>query len=88
MTKAIGIDLGTTYTVVAAIEEGRPRVISNAEGQRLTPSVVAFNREGRAVVGQLAKRQAVANPDGTVFSIKRRMGSSYKVRLGDGEYTP
>lgn len=88
MTRAVGIDLGTTYTVVAVIEEGRPRVISNAEGQRLTPSVVAFNREGRAVVGQLAKRQAVANPDGTVFSIKRRMGSSYKVRLGDREYTP
>jgi len=74
MTKAIGIDLGTTYTVVAIIEDGRPKIISNAEGQRLTPSVVAFTKEGIPLVGQLAKRQAAANPDRTVFSIKKAYG--------------
>ncbi len=88
MTGAIGIDLGTTYTVVAVIEEGRPRIIPNAEGQRLTPSVVAFTRDGRLLVGQPAKRQATVNPQRTVCSIKRRMGSDYKVRLGEREYTP
>ena len=88
MTKAIGIDLGTTYTVVAVIEDGRPKIIPNAEGQRLTPSVVAFTKEGRPLVGQLAKRQAAANPDRTVFSIKRRMGSDYRVKIDRREYTP
>jgi len=88
MTKAIGIDLGTTYTVVAVIENGRPKIIPNAEGQRLTPSVVAFTKEGRPLVGQLAKRQAAANPGRTVFSIKRRMGSEYRVKLDQREYSP
>jgi molecular chaperone DnaK len=88
MTNAIGIDLGTTYTVVAVIENGKPKIIPNAEGQQLTPSVVAFTDEGRPLVGQLARRQAAANPERTAFSIKRRMGSDYKVRIGEREYTP
>ena len=88
MVRAIGIDLGTTYTVVAVIEDGQPKIIPNAEGQRLTPSVVAFTNEVRPLVGQLAKRQAAANPERTVFSIKRRMGSDYKVRIGEREYIP
>lgn len=74
MSKVIGIDLGTTYSVVAHLESGRPKVIPNAEGARMTPSVVGFLKDGKRLVGQLAKLQAAANPDGTVFSIKRRMG--------------
>lgn len=88
MTRAVGIDLGTTYTVVAIIENGQPKIIPNAEGQRLTPSVVSFSDYGRPLVGQLAKRQAAANPERTVFSIKRRMGSDYKVNIGEREYSP
>jgi len=88
MTRAIGIDLGTTYTVVGAIENGQPKIIPNAEGQRLTPSVVSFTRDGQPLAGQMAKRQAAANPERTVFSIKRRMGSNYKVSIGGREYTP
>jgi molecular chaperone DnaK len=88
MSRAVGIDLGTTYTVVAVIEGGQPKIIPNAEGQRLTPSVVAFTKGGRPLVGQLAKRQAAANPEGTIFSIKRRMGSDYRVRIGGREYAP
>lgn len=88
MAVALGIDLGTTYTVVAVIEDGRPKIIPNAEGQRLTPSVVAFGGDGKPLVGQLAKRQAADNPQGTVFSIKRHMGSDHKVRMGGREYTP
>jgi len=74
MAKVVGIDLGTTFSVVAYLEAGRPVVIPNAEGQRLTPSVVGFLRDGKRLVGQLAKLQAIANPDGTIFSIKRHMG--------------
>lgn len=88
MTRAVGIDLGTTYTVAAVIEDGRPKIIPNAEGQRLTPSAVAFCRDGKPLVGQLARRQAAANPERTVFSIKRRMGSDYKVGIGERKYTP
>lgn len=88
MARAIGIDLGTTYTVVATVQDGRARIIPNAEGERLTPSVVAFTAEGHALVGQPAKRQAAANPTRTVFSIKRRMGSGYKARVADEEHTP
>ncbi|MBI4302645.1 MAG: Hsp70 family protein, partial [Chloroflexi bacterium] len=88
MARAIGIDLGTTYTVVATIEEGRAKIIPNAAGQRLTPSVVAFTQEEKVLVGHLAKRQATTNPQGTVFSIKRHMGSNYKVKIGNSTYTP
>ncbi len=74
MSKIIGIDLGTTNSVVAVMEGGQPVVITNAEGNRLTPSVVAFTKTGERLVGQVAKRQAVTNPENTVFSIKRFMG--------------
>ncbi|MDI6814802.1 MAG: Hsp70 family protein, partial [Dehalococcoidales bacterium] len=74
MAKVVGIDLGTTYTVVSIFENGRSVVIPNAEGGHLTPSVVAFLKDGKRLVGQLAKRQAVANPERTIFSIKRHMG--------------
>jgi len=74
MSKIIGIDLGTTNSVVAVMEGGEPVVISNAEGNRLTPSVVAMNKSGERLVGQVAKRQAVSNPENTVFSVKRFMG--------------
>ena len=75
--KVIGIDLGTTNSVVAVMEGGQPTVIVNQEGNRTTPSVVAFTKEGERLVGQVAKRQAVTNPENTVFSIKRFMGRSY-----------
>ncbi|PWB61573.1 MAG: molecular chaperone DnaK, partial [Deltaproteobacteria bacterium] len=77
MAKIIGIDLGTTNSVVAVMEGGEPKVIINEEGSRLTPSVVAFGKEGEILVGQVAKRQAVLNPENTVFSIKRFMGRRY-----------
>jgi len=88
MTRAIGIDLGTTYTVVGVIENSQPKIIPNAEGQPLTPSVVSFAKDGQPLAGQLARRQASANPERTVFSIKRRMGSDYRVTIGEREYTP
>ena len=86
--KVIGIDLGTTNSCVAVMEGGEPVVITNAEGARTTPSVVSFQKDGSRVVGQVAKRQAVANPDKTVISIKRHMGSDYKVKIEDKEYSP
>ena len=88
MSKVIGIDLGTTNSCVAVMEGGEPVVIANAEGSRTTPSVVAFQKDGTRIVGQVAKRQAVANPDRTVISIKREMGSDYKVKIDDKAYSP
>ena len=88
MAKTIGIDLGTTNSCVAVIEGGEPVVIANAEGARTTPSVVAFSKDGERMVGQVAKRQAITNPDRTVSSIKREMGSAYKVTIDGKSYTP
>lgn len=88
MAKVIGIDLGTTNSVVAVMEGGEPVVIANAEGSRLTPSVVGFSKNGERLVGQLAKRQAVSNPDGTISSIKRYMGTDHKVRIENKDYSP
>ncbi|MBO8141408.1 MAG: molecular chaperone DnaK [Firmicutes bacterium] len=88
MSKVIGIDLGTTNSVVAVVEGGEPVVIPNSEGSRTTPSVVAFAKDGERLVGHAAKRQAVLNPERTVISIKRKMGTSHKVRIDGKEYTP
>ena len=88
MGKIIGIDLGTTNSCVAVLEGGEPVVIANAEGARTTPSVVAFAKTGERMVGQVAKRQAVTNPDRTISSIKREMGSNYKVTIDNKAYTP
>lgn len=88
MAKVIGIDLGTTNSCVAVIEGGEPVVIANAEGARTTPSVVAFSKDGERMVGQVAKRQAITNPERTVSSIKRHMGSDYKVSIDGKGYTP
>ena len=88
MAKTIGIDLGTTNSCVAVIEGGEPVVIPNAEGDRTTPSVVAFSKTGERLVGQVAKRQAITNPEKTVSSIKREMGSNYKVNIDGKDYTP
>ena len=88
MGKIIGIDLGTTNSCVAVYEGGEPTVIPNPEGARTTPSVVAFSKSGERMVGQVAKRQAITNPDRTVASIKRHMGSDYKVSIDDKKYTP
>ncbi len=88
MSKIIGIDLGTTNSCVAVMEGGEPVVIANAEGNRTTPSVVAFSKTGERMVGQVAKRQAVTNHDRTVASIKREMGSNYKVAIDEKKYTP
>ena len=88
MGKIIGIDLGTTNSCVAVMEGGEAVVIPNAEGARTTPSVVAFSKDGERMVGQVAKRQAVTNPDRTVTSIKREMGSDYKVKIDSKSYTP
>src|SRR5215208_2253518 len=89
MPKAVGIDLGTTNSVVAVLEAGDPVVIPNAEGQRTTPSVVAFSKAGEVLVGEVAKRQAITNPDRTFRSIKSKMGQGWKSEDIDGKrYTP
>ncbi|MBR7041775.1 MAG: Hsp70 family protein, partial [Clostridia bacterium] len=88
MSKIIGIDLGTTNSCVAVMEGGEPTVIANAEGARTTPSVVAFAKNGERLVGQVAKRQAVTNPDRTVISIKRDMGSDRRISIDGKNYTP
>ena len=88
MGKILGIDLGTTNSCMATMEGGEPVIIPNAEGGRTTPSVVAFSKTGELLVGQVAKRQAVVNPERTVMSIKRHMGSNHRVKIDDKEYTP
>ncbi|WP_153725199.1 molecular chaperone DnaK [Heliorestis convoluta] len=88
MSKIIGIDLGTTNSCVSVMEGGEPVVIANKEGARTTPSVVGFAKNGERLVGQVAKRQAITNPDGTIASIKRHMGTDYKVTVGEKGYTP
>ena len=88
MSKVIGIDLGTTNSCVAVMEGGEPVIIPNAEGNRTTPSVVGFSKTGERLVGQVAKRQAITNPDRTISSIKRHMGTTYKVKIDNKEYTP
>ncbi|MBR3890345.1 Hsp70 family protein, partial [bacterium] len=88
MAKTIGIDLGTTNSVVAVMEGGKPTVIANAEGMRTTPSIVGFSKTGERLVGQLAKRQAILNPDKTVASIKRHMGDDHKTTIDGKDYTP
>ena len=88
MSKIIGIDLGTTNSCVAVMEGGEPVVIANAEGARTTPSVVAFTKDGERLVGQVAKRQAITNPEKTIISIKRDMGTDRKVDIDGKKYTP
>ncbi len=88
MAKVIGIDLGTTNSCVAVMEGGEAVVIPNAEGNRTTPSVVAFAKDGERLVGDVAKRQAITNPDRTIISIKRHMGTNHKETIDDKAYTP
>ena len=88
MSKIIGIDLGTTNSCVAVMEGGKPTVIANSEGMRTTPSVVGFSKTGERMIGEPAKRQAVTNADRTISSIKRHMGTDYKVNIGDKKYSP
>jgi molecular chaperone DnaK len=88
MAKAVGIDLGTTNSVVSVLEAGEPAVIPNAEGSRTTPSVVAFSKTGEVLVGEVAKRQAITNPDRTIRSVKRHMGTSWTVDIDGKAYTP
>ncbi len=88
MARAVGIDLGTTNSVVTVLEGGEPNVIANAEGPRTTPSVVAFAKNGEVLVGEVAKRQAVTNPDRTIRSVKRHMGTDWKVDIDGKDYTP
>ncbi|MGH7225023.1 MAG: Hsp70 family protein, partial [Gemmataceae bacterium] len=88
MAKVVGIDLGTTNSVVAVMEGSQPVVIPNAEGNRTTPSVVAFTKTGERLVGQLAKRQAITNPERTIASIKRHMGTDFKVKVDGKDYSP
>jgi molecular chaperone DnaK len=86
--KIVGIDLGTTFSEIAILEGGKPIIISNAEGERLTPSVVSVTEEGEVLVGRIARNQAISNPEHTVYSIKRHMGEDYKVKISGKEYTP
>ena len=88
MVRPIGIDLGTTFSAIATMEGGKPKIIPNAEGQRTTPSVVNISKEGERVVGTIAKRQAISNPERTIRSIKREMGTSYKITIDGKEYKP
>ena len=88
MSKVIGIDLGTTNSCVAVMEADTPIVITNSEGYRTTPSVVAFTKDGSRLVGDIAKRQAAVNEDSTIFSIKRHMGSDYRKKLMGKNYSP
>ena len=88
MGRAVGIDLGTTNSAVTVLEGGEPKVISNAEGFRTTPSVVAFTKDDNVLVGETAKRQAVTNVDRTVSSVKRHMGTDWKFKVEDKNYTP
>ncbi|HOP79575.1 MAG TPA: Hsp70 family protein, partial [Armatimonadota bacterium] len=88
MPKIVGIDLGTTNSVIAVMEGGEPVVVSTAEGSRVCPSVVGFSKTGERLVGQIAKRQAITNPDRTISSIKRKMGTDYKVQIDNKEYSP
>ena len=88
MAKIIGIDLGTTNSVIAYLEGGEPVIIPNSEGGRLTPSVVGFSKTGELLIGAIAKRQAVSNPDRTIASIKRHMGTNHKVKIDNKEYSP
>ncbi|MDQ1622347.1 MAG: molecular chaperone DnaK, partial [Actinomycetota bacterium] len=87
MSRAVGIDLGTTNSVVSVLEGGEPTVIANAEGGRTTPSVVAFSKSGEVLVGEIAKRQAVNNIDRTIASVKRHMGTDWTVAIDDKKYT-
>ncbi len=88
MGKVVGIDLGTTNSVIAVLIGSEPEIVANAEGSRLTPSVVAFTKDNQRLVGQVAKRQAITNPERTIASIKREMGTGHKVKIDDKEYTP
>ena len=88
MARAVGIDLGTTNSVVSVLEGGEPTVITNAEGARTTPSVVAFAKNGEVLVGEVAKRQAVTNVDRTVRSVKRHMGTDWKINLDGKDFNP
>jgi molecular chaperone DnaK len=87
MSKVIGIDLGTTNSCVAIMEGGKPTIIPTPEGARVTPSVIAFTKDGERLVGELAKRQAVTNPDRTIRSVKRQMGSNYTEEIDGHKYT-
>src|SRR3712207_1889293 len=88
MAKAVGIDLGTTNSVVSTLEAGEPVVIPNAEGSRTTPSVVAFSKTGEVLVGTVAKNQAITNPDRTIRSVKRHMGTNWSEDIDGKKYTP
>src|SRR5688500_13464910 len=88
MPKAVGIDLGTTNSVVSVLEAGEPTVIPNAEGGRTTPSVVGFSKSGEILVGEVAKRQAITNPDRTVRSVKRHMGTGWTIDIDGKKFTP